>query len=123
MPAKQPSSPQPFTKREVNAATFVLLGSCLGLAIWFPEPSRFQAHVLGVLLALGAAVFATRITGTIAVQLGSEEGGKTYRTIQATGAVAIFLAVFYATPHSTPGGPVDPNSLDSGGHQRERKGD
>lgn len=68
----------------------VFLIILLALAIAVPEPSPFQYTVFRIVLALAAAAFATTIPGFLEVVISG--------FARATGAIAVFLIVFFFSP-------------------------
>lgn len=68
--------------------TFVIV--LLILAIQFPSPSAFQYLVFRVVLALASAGVAVMLPGSLELEMKG--------TIRAGGAVALFVAVYFANP-------------------------
>jgi hypothetical protein len=72
----------------VSGIAFLIL--VLALAIAFPDPTPFQATVFRTLLSLSAAAFAATIPGFLEVTVAS--------IARATGAIAVFLMVYFFSP-------------------------
>lgn len=70
------------------------LVALLVLAIFFPNPSPFQYFVFRSVLSLAASGFATMLPGFLEVKFA--------KWLRATGAVAIFVIVYFLNPAELP---------------------
>lgn len=69
---------------------FVFLGALLVITFHTPNPTPFQYEVFRITLALAASGIAAMIPGLLQVQLKNG--------IRATGAIAVFLIVYFFSP-------------------------
>jgi VIT1/CCC1 family predicted Fe2+/Mn2+ transporter len=72
----------------------VFITVILVLVIFIPNPTKTQAHVFSVVLALAAGAFASVLSGMLNVRL---KFGKRL-AIGATGALAVFVIVYFFMP-------------------------
>ncbi|KWB76391.1 hypothetical protein WL42_18410 [Burkholderia ubonensis] len=68
--------------------TFIVVA--IGLALYKPDPTKFQYTVFRTVLALAAAGFGAVVPGTIQVKVG--------KFVRAGGALALFVLVYFYAP-------------------------
>lgn len=72
----------------------VVLGASLALTLFDPEPGPVRSYMVRTLFALGLAMVASKLTGSIAVtMLGWER-----TALSMSGGVVVFAAVFFTWP-------------------------
>lgn len=90
---------EPVIAQEKATARHALAASIIGttfivvlllVAVYQPTPSGFQADIFTVVLALAAAGFAAILPGTISTNIP--------KGINAAGALAVFIIVFFFLP-------------------------
>ena len=84
--------------QQVSAFVFgvTFLGILVILAIGFPTPTPFQYTAFRIVLALAAAGVAGMIPGFLSIVVS--------RWIRASGALAVFVIVYFYNPASLVGG-------------------
>ena len=106
------------TKARERFAAFIFGGVfaaiVLGVALFIPEPSRFQYTVFRIVLALAAAGVAAFIPGFINVSVKG--------VVRAGGAMAVFVIVFFFSPASlitNPDGSGSPTNIQNIGNVQQ----
>jgi len=86
------------SQQHIEAAVFycgvALLLLSIGLAIFIPNPTTYQLRIFTGLFAIAMGAFALRLTGMLTVRLTF--GQKVL--ISATGALAVFVLVYFFIP-------------------------
>src|SRR5260221_922596 len=78
----------------VFASGLVLIGVILTLIVVIPNPTHSQAQAFSVVLALAAGGFCSFLPGMLNVKLGIAKKV----AIGATGALAVFIIVYFFVP-------------------------
>jgi hypothetical protein len=76
----------------------------LVIALVFPEPSNFQYTIFRIILALAAGGIAALIPGLIDIKIG---GGAKF-VLRASGAIAVFVIVYFYSPATLVPNPAKP---------------
>lgn len=92
--AKIPLPEETWPKIVAVAAGLVFLVTILVLAVFIPRPTEFQEFVFRVILSLAAGGFGAALPGLINLQVRP----LSELQIQATGAIALALAVYLINP-------------------------
>lgn len=81
---------------------FALVVALMGIAIQYPEPSRFQYLIFRVVLSLAAAAFtAALIPGLVNMTINAGENSSGLPiTLGASGAIVILILVYVSDPAS-----------------------
>lgn len=77
-------------QKAVSAFGIIMIGLMIAIAVFFPYPTPFRYLVFRVILALAAAGVAAMIPGTIKANVGP--------AVEAGGAIAVFIVVFFFSP-------------------------
>ncbi len=93
---QQPLPPQPIGPSSKTALTIagVLIAIVVVLAFVVDDPTDFQQGVLWVLLALAAEAAASAIPGALSATFSP----RTSFALSASGAIVVFLIVFFGVP-------------------------
>jgi hypothetical protein len=92
-----PMKPSFVNEHLAFVAGLVLIAVALVLAFVFSTPTPLQTRIILVVAALGGGAFATELSGMIQVNVSLGQR----LAIGATGALAVFVILYFAVPATT----------------------